>query len=333
MELIAWSKHGEFRVPIKRKLTFIGDKSGEGKTAFVRALQYSIISEYPDLIRAFPKVLVIGEAMNENMAISVLKFWNHYSICVIDCGRIHPSVNICRIINREVKIPVVILSSREATNMLPVHYDSVYRFIRSNGNWEAQPAIVPKLGLEFGIPTIIEDSEMGRRFYGSMLGSSQLVKTSSGFGGLAKTINLLSDRKQNAQIIADGATFGALWSSILFPDRLVCFLPESFEEEMLNTTMFRILDIDKQKSLEQTVDKETGGLRRSQNSETTMILCDEDESVTTITKSAAMRTLARALKIGLEDVANNMIHIRKHIWFQDGRLLAVKFKGKWHVVG
>jgi hypothetical protein len=70
-------------------------------------------------------------------------------------------------------------------------------------------------------------------------GSTNII-TSNGFESIPNKVNdiLRRNRTTNVQIIADASTFGCCIGDIEDLSRVTCFLPECFEEVLLNSEIF-----------------------------------------------------------------------------------------------
>jgi len=124
-----------------------------------------------------------------------------------------------------------------------VHYDSVYRLIRCDDGVHRSVCLYnPKLGIKRNIPTFIEDSDVGYRFYRRILGSGFIMPSLVGFSSIPRRLNeaMRAELSMHGefQLIADAATFGCCCGDIDDLNRVTCFLPECFEEVIAMSEIF-----------------------------------------------------------------------------------------------
>ena len=297
-----------FELDINRKITNIIGKYGSGKTLLIRSVLNQNTAERAAFLNEFGEPLLLGQGVSVPLALSGLRDWVKYGICIIDCD-IFDLGDFSALIN-ESRIPFILLS-REVVEDIAVHYDAVYTLDFENGMWCTKRVYTPELGLRYNIPTVVEDSEIGFRFYQRMLGHIG-VKTARGFGNIPDMVNaILTSTNHEVQVIADAATFGCCCGDIKDLSRVICFLPECFEEVLANSEVFSNGTLKVLKTDYYVETQSNSTLRR-------------------MTRLETQKKLAKAQHIDLTAVAG--VFPEKHIWAESGKLIAVKIKGHWKLI-
>jgi len=232
------SHRGLYEIDVKRKITNIIGNSGRGKTSLIRAIEAQR-RNIDELSKSFGVPLILARPHTTATAVAALNALDNHTICVVDCDGLSLTHDLARAIN---KAPIpFILFSRDVVGALSIHYDSVYTFERADRSWKTVRVYNPKLGLRRDLWTVVEDSGLGYRFYKHLLQANVNVCIAGGSGGFDKiptTVNSLLSSHKEVQVIADAATFGGCCCDISDLSRVTCFLPECFEELLMNSEMF-----------------------------------------------------------------------------------------------
>jgi hypothetical protein len=193
-------------------------------------------------------LLLISGALSHEQSIVLLERAPAASYCVWDADDVRPRKELAAAVNKSDCWFLII--SREVNPMIPVHYRSLVRLVTISGKHVLECAANPKLGLERGLLTIIEDSKVGFEFYRRFLPESKLV-SAGGFSRIPKFVESALEYESRVQVIADAATFGDVVLDIRDLSRVVCFLPECAEQIFPNSLMFEcdVLDIPQDKLL------------------------------------------------------------------------------------
>ena len=230
-----------YEISVSRKITVIAGGSGDGKTSFVYALERQLQRNKDELFREFGNPLLLVRPMSQEQILNTLSGHHNHSIGVIDRDTIGLSNEMADKINKT-PLPFILIS-REKISSIPVHYDSVHRFVRGDGGVHRTERIfTPKLGLRRGIPTYVEDSGLAYRFYTRLLGSGHVEPAVGTFSKIPRRLNEALNAElsmhREFQLIADASTFGCCCGDIDDLSRVTCFLPESFEEILADSEVF-----------------------------------------------------------------------------------------------
>jgi hypothetical protein len=318
----------KYALPLEHKITMLCDETAKGKTAVARNIGAAKrFGELRGFSISVPDTLLITGDVTDTDALTLLAAWRNYRLCVIDGD----DVNLAKLAKSisAARIPFILIG-REVIGCNPVHYDAVYNISRAANGAVTTIAkkFKPRLELKLSGYTVIEDSGLGFEFYRRVKGGDdEFIITANGYGNVANLVNKAVRSFGSAQVIADASTFGACFGDIECPEAVTCFLPECFEEVLLNSRIFKHSNCPHFPA-EQSIDQKQGRLRDTQGDPDEIVVLNAErnaiERISVVATKEILNKAARELPVRISDAQKLMYTVR-------GRLIAVKQRNRWHV--